>query len=113
MPGIGLAILRLAVSSFLSRECLAIFAVAVDVKSAIPAIIAAGLGILLLLGLWTPVAGPLVALFQLWITIADRAQLWESALAVAIATGLSLVGPGSWSIDARAYGRKRIYIRKR
>ena len=86
---------------------------AIDVKSAIPPIIAAGLGILLLVGLATPVAGALAALFQLWMAIAGRAQPWECALAAAIATGISLLGPGSWSIDARAYGRKRIYIRKR
>ena len=64
MPGIGLIILRLAVSSFLFRECLAILAGAIDVKSAIPPIIAAGLGILLLVGLATPVAGALADYFS-------------------------------------------------
>jgi hypothetical protein len=113
MPGIGLVILRVTISSFLSHECFALLAGAVDIKSAIPALIAVGLGILIFVGLWTPVAGAFAALFQLWIAIADRAQPWESALAASIATGLSLLGPGSWSIDALAYGRRRIYIRKR
>jgi uncharacterized membrane protein YphA (DoxX/SURF4 family) len=64
----------------------------------------------LLVGLWTPIAGTVVALFEVWITVAGPAGWQASVLAAGIATAIALLGPGSWSVDARIYGRKRISI---
>ncbi len=67
-------------------------------------------GLFLLAGLWTPFAGAFVALTEIWIACNGPADWGAHALAAAIATAVMLLGPGSWSIDARIYGRKRISI---
>ena len=75
-------------------------------------IVIAGAAFFLLLGLWTPVAGGLSAMLLLWIAYSRSENAWSVILAVSIASGLSLLGPGAWSLDALAYGRKRISIRE-
>jgi uncharacterized membrane protein YphA (DoxX/SURF4 family) len=68
-------------------------------------------GILLLAGLWTPVSGSLVAVLELWNWISTRpADAWPSILLASIGAALALLGPGSWSVDARLFGWKRIDV---
>ena len=113
-PGKGLLILRLAVFAFLFQDCFGKQPIGrVYPHIALPSIIAAGGGTLLLAGLWTPLAGVLVTVLELWIAFVRPTDSWGSVIAAAIALGLSLLGPGAWSIDARVYGRKRISIRDR
>ena len=63
---------------------------------------------LLLAGLWTPLAASSQAILQG--TLAFAAGTFEGAPLVLAITNISLLmlGPGSASIDARLYGRKRI-----
>ena len=72
-----------------------------------------GVGILLLAGLWTPVAGALQAIIEVWISFSrgDGANL--HLLLAALGVSLVMLGPGAWSVDARLFGRKRIDIRGR
>jgi len=72
-----------------------------------------GLGILLLAGLWTPVAGTLVAVIELWGLFSRREDPWMHLLLATLGIALALLGPGAWSIDARLFGWKRIDIRDR
>ena len=58
-------------------------------------------GILLLAGLWTPVAGSLAAIFGLWNAISQPGEAWANILLGTIGAALALVGPGVWSVDAR------------
>ena len=75
----------------------------------IQALGAAGLGILLLLGLWTPVAGTLAALAALWVAYADPSSHGGYyALLATLGVALALLGPGAWSVDARLFGRRHI-----
>jgi len=69
-------------------------------------------GALILAGLWTPVAASCLAVLQG--TLAFAGQAFASTPLVLALIGLSLVmlGPGSWSIDARLYGRKRIDLNR-
>ena len=76
-----------------------------------PALIGAVAGVLLLAGLWTPIAGAVVALDQLWIVYGPAGNPWPHILLAALGAGLAMLGPGAWSIDSRIFGRKRLDIR--
>jgi putative oxidoreductase len=106
-------LLRVAVSTFLLYDAFARPHVPIDLTDLVPQLAAAAAGILLLVGLWTPVAGMLVALLQIWIPFSHIGDLGERLLAAAVASALSLIGPGSWSVDALVFGRKRIFIQGR
>jgi uncharacterized membrane protein YphA (DoxX/SURF4 family) len=62
----------------------------------------------ILVGLWTPLAASIQAVLQGALAFSGETFEWPP-LALAI-TDISLVmlGPGSFSVDARRYGRKRI-----
>jgi uncharacterized membrane protein YphA (DoxX/SURF4 family) len=69
-------------------------------------------GILLLVGLWTPVAGSLVAALGIWTSITEPGNPWANIFLGTIGIGLALLGPGGWSVDARLFGWKRIDVRR-
>jgi len=71
-----------------------------------------GLGLLLLAGLWTPVAGTLVAAVALW-NIHSSPRPWLWIMLATIGAALALIGPGAWSADARLFGWRRLDIRDR
>ena len=71
-----------------------------------------GLGLLLLAGLWTPVAGTLVAAEALW-NIFSSGHPWRWIMLATLGAALALIGPGAWSIDARLFGWRRLDIRDR
>ncbi len=110
LPGKGLLLLRLAVSAFLISDIRNIVSRAEGVRGAVPEVGAAAAGLLLLVGLWTPIAGVLVFFLEILISVARAGDPGAHILAAAIALGLSLIGPGAWSVDARVFGRKRISI---
>jgi len=71
-------------------------------------------GILLLVGLWTPAAGALVALDELWIALSLNASQPDGRMIhiflALITAGVAMLGPGAWSVDARLFGRRRFKI---
>lgn len=75
-----------------------------------PQIIGACAGTLLLVGLWTPVAGALIVAVEVWNALSLPGDPWNSIMLAALGATLALVGPGAWSIDARLFGRKRIHV---
>ena len=77
------------------------------------AVLAIGAGLFLLAGLWTPIAGALVAAIGLWFAFTQVGDPLASVLLATMGATLALVGPGAWSIDARLFGWKRIDVRDR
>ena len=72
-----------------------------------------GVGILLLAGLWTPIAGTLLAIIAVWLAFVERANPWTCFLLGTLGIALALLGPGGWSVDARLFVWKRIGTRNR
>jgi putative oxidoreductase len=75
----------------------------------VPQSIGALAGILLLAGLWTPVAGVLVAIMEAWIAfLLPTGAALPAVLLGVLGASLAMIGPGAWSLDARLFGRKHI-----
>jgi len=68
------------------------------------------LGVLLLVGLWTPIAGALVALIVIGEALTRSASWQHCVLIGTLVVALTLLGPGAWSVDARLYGWRQIKI---
>ena len=72
--------------------------------------LAVGVAILILAGFWTPAAGLCIVVIEL-VSVFSRANGIENAILLGtVGAALALLGPGSYSLDARRYGRKRIRI---
>ena len=106
-PGRGLLLQRLLIGAALVHHGLAHLGATPEFVA--PQIIAAGAGILLLAGLWTPVAGSLMALTEIWIALSVPSDSCIPIGLAVLGASLAMVGPGAWSIDARIFGRKHIH----
>jgi putative oxidoreductase len=108
-PGIGLLCLRLAVAIAVFTFDGAEFAPAPSLlRTVIPAVAA----LLLCAGLWTPIAGVALSIFELWAAFSGKGNFWAEILLAVISAALAMLGPGAWSIDARLFGRKRLIPRR-
>jgi putative oxidoreductase len=67
-------------------------------------------GVLILVGLWTPVAGILVAIVEAWIAFSLPTSAALPAVLAVLSASLALIGPGAWSLDAWLFGRKHIEL---
>lgn len=98
-PGVGLALLRVAVAVWLLSD------VRLDAATAWPVRVTAAL---IGVGLATPVlaAGSAVSI----LVVAMRSPTIDSTrIAIGLsATALALLGPGAYSLDARIFGRRRV-----
>jgi putative oxidoreductase len=65
-------------------------------------------GLLLSIGLWTPIAGGALSVIALWSAFSEKGDFWAELLLATMAASLAMLGPGHWSIDARLFGRKRL-----
>jgi len=71
------------------------------------------LGLLLVVGLWTPVVGTLLGILEVWHLVSLTGDPWIHILLLTLGVSLALLGPGAWSVDARLFGWKRIDIPNR
>ena len=105
-PGIGLLLQRLLTATALLYYGIPHFGA--QFAPFLPQMIAASAGIPLLVGLWTPMAGTLVAIVEVWIAFSRPASPFIPIMLATLGATLAMIGPGAWSIDARLFGRKHI-----
>src|ERR1700677_2299100 len=110
-PGRGLLLLRLGVVAILTDEGIRAWMGAPQRESIALQVVATITGVFLLVGLWTPVGGAIVALSEIWIVLIDPTHPQSAILLATQGIALAFLGPGSLSIDARLFGRKRLNIR--
>ena len=109
-PGLALLLLRMAAGILLIHDGAIALQLRPDLQTIFLRSVAFGAGTLLLLGLWTPVAGVLVTLVELCVLFLATADVRSSILLGAVGLALAALGPGSTSIDARLFGRRRLDI---
>jgi len=107
-PGTGLLLMRLVIGSVLVVRASAMLWNDPPVTKTITSAFLAGCGILLIPGLWTPIAGALIALVETWQIITISGDRWVSLLLGTVGGALAMLGPGLWSVDARLFGWKRV-----
>ena len=107
-PGVGLLLMRAAAGAALIAHAVHVIDRATS-AGLLAALVASGLvGILVLVGLWTPIAGVLTAVAAGWIAYAGSTDAAFWAVVGADGIALALLGPGVWSIDAHLFGWKRL-----
>lgn len=110
-PGVGILLIRLVVGSVLVAQGFSILRTQPPFQQAALEIVAMAGGALLIVGLWTPVAGSVIALFEVLNVTALSGDPWTSTVRGTLGVALALLGPGAWSVDAWLFGWKRIDIR--
>jgi hypothetical protein len=112
-PGIGLLLMRLVVGTVILWHVSAqLWNEAAPHMVAGYALLGLG-GLLLVVGLWTPIAGVIVAAIGMSEMLMTGDRSIAHVLAATIAGALAMLGPGRLSIDARLFGWKRIDARTR
>jgi CheY-like chemotaxis protein/uncharacterized membrane protein YphA (DoxX/SURF4 family) len=113
-PGFGLLLLRLG----LGLRVIYVEILNLSGKSSEPTGLAQSLialvgSIFLLAGLWTPIVGTLLALDEVWIAVSvslsNQADIVIPVFLAVLCTSVAMLGPGAWSVDARLFGRRRLY----
>jgi putative oxidoreductase len=113
LPGAGLLVMRLVAGVTLVLRAIGGLSGDLVIGPAPLLVLQIGPGLLLLAGLWTPVAGTLVAIIQVLYLFLRTGDPWIHVLLGTLGAALALLGPGAWSVDARLFGWKRIDIRDR
>ena len=109
-PGKGLLVLRLAVGGILLTNGIAWLASGPHHDALAPAIIGIAAGLLMLIGLWTPVGSILAVISQSWAFLVGDIMPQIAILVLSISVAVAMLGPGAWSIDALLFGRRRLNI---
>jgi putative oxidoreductase len=110
-PGTALLLLRLVAGVLLISDGVVALRTGPDLQTTILQSVAVGAGTLLIVGLWTPIAGTLVILVEVCFLLLGTTHAQNNILLGALGAALAVLGPGNRSIDAIRYGRKRFDIR--
>jgi putative oxidoreductase len=111
-PGRGLLILRLVSGTLLINDGVTELLGGAQFPVIIRPLLETTGGMLLLVGLWTPMAGVLVVIIELWSILSRTGDPRNCIVLATFGAVLAMLGPGVQSIDARLFGRKRIDIRE-
>ena len=106
-PGFGLLIQRVVTSAALLHGTAPFWGTTASAIIA-PHATGAALALFILIGLWTPIAGLLVAGVEIWIVLIYPDALVTAIMPATFGATLAMIGPGAFSLDARLFGRKHI-----
>ena len=109
-PGRGLLLLRCIAASLLIYDGVTALLDTPPLGVIVFHVAAVGAGLMLIAGLWTPLAGLLVVIVQSAFAFYATTHIRSAILLATLGAALVMLGPGVNSIDARLFGRKRIDI---
>lgn len=104
IPGAGLLLMRVVAAAALISRAGSGPSTHFAIESLPILLLQIGTGLLLLIGLWTPLAGLLVAVLEGWMLVSRPQDHWTHILLATLGGALGLLGPGAWSVDARLFG---------
>jgi len=107
-PGCGLLVQRLVAGIALLHDAGVLFRGQHLTAATSPQAIGAVLAIFVMIGLWTPLAGALVAAVEVWAGLAYQGDAGMTILIATFGATLAMIGPGAFSVDAQLFGRKQI-----
>jgi hypothetical protein len=107
-PGAGLLLLRLVFGSVVLVGAGSKVWSAAPLETTLTSAFLAGSGLLLIAGLWTPLAGTAVAAIAILRVLTMAADPLVCLMAGTVGGALAMLGPGRWSVDAQLFGWKRI-----
>jgi putative oxidoreductase len=107
-PGIGLLMMRGVVGAVLVVGTGLKLWHEPSLRIALSSASLAAAGLLLVVGLWTPLAGVVIAVIEISQILRVDEHPVVGLLTGTIAAGLAMLGPGRWSVDARLFGWRRI-----
>ena len=99
-PGAGLLLMRV----FAGVALISTAIMRLQTDAVVLPVLAIITGLLFMAGLWTPVAGSLVAIIGIWRSVNHISDAWAGMLLATIGAALAVIGPGIWSLDARFFG---------
>jgi uncharacterized membrane protein YphA (DoxX/SURF4 family) len=110
LPGLGLLLMRVVVGISLMYRGITRPGGDPSGLPIVLSILLVGAGFLLLIGLWTPIAGTVAVLIETLKIFVMPRDAWIYILLGTLSGALVLLGPGFWSVDARLFGWTRVDI---
>ena len=110
-PGAGLLIQRVVAAVVFLDFAISRILFKTQIIPALPELIGAIAGFFLLIGLWTPLSGTVLAAASAYLLLTEPDARMILALLAVLGVTLAMIGPGAWSLDARIFGRKHIDAR--
>ena len=107
-PGFGLILMRLVVGFALVSSAGSALLSSPAIPMTLLSVLLAAVALLLIIGLFTPIVGTLVALIESCRFVIIPADRLVYLLVATFGAALAMLGPGLWSVDARLFGWKRI-----